>query len=173
LRSRSGANASDRLTLGAPVVSNTTPLIILGELGLIEALQSLYTEIWAPETVLAEYECGRASHPLRPQLTPLSWMHSQVAPVAPHVPSSLDEGERDAIALALSLHASRILLDERAARGYDARMGLTVTGSIGVLLAAKRCGIITLVKPYLDMMIDQGRYISPTLIDQILRQAGE
>lgn len=173
MRSHSDADGSDLLAPGGPVVSNTTPLITFGELGLIEAMRSLYTEVLAPEAVLSEYERGRASHPLRPNLASLAWIRPQAAPAFPQLPSSLDEGERDAIALALSLHASRILLDERVARIVAARLGLTVTGSVGVLLAAKRRGIISLVKPHLDTMIDQGRYISPALIAQILRQAGE
>lgn len=140
MRSYSDVDDSDPLIQGAPVVSNTTLVITLGEIGLIEALRNLYTEVVTPETVLSEYEHGRASHPLRPNLASLAWIRPQAAPAFPQLPSSLDEGERDAIALALSLHASRILLDERAARIVAARLGLTVTGSVGVLLGAKRRG---------------------------------
>lgn len=173
MRSPDDADDSQPLTTGAPVVSNTTPLITLGELGLIEALRSLYTEVWISEAVMAEYELGRASHPLRPDLTPLPWMRVRPTLVPLQLPPSLDAGERDAIALAHSLQASRILLDERAARAVAIRLGLTVTGSVGILLAAKRRGIIALVRPYLDKMLEQGRFISPTLSDQIVRQAGE
>lgn len=48
-----------------------------------------------------------------------------------------------------------------------------MTGSAGVLLAAKQRGIITLVKPHLDQMVAQGRHIGPTVYEQVLRQAGE
>lgn len=154
-------------------MSNTTPLITLAELGLIEVLRSLYTEVWIPEAVMAEYELGRASHPLRPDLTPLPWMHVRPISAPLQLPSSLDAGERDAIALAHAAQASRILLDERAARAVAVRLGLTVTGSVGVLLAAKRRGFIAFVQPHLDKMLEQGRFISPTLYDHIVRQAGE
>lgn len=156
-----------------PVVSNTTPLISLAEIGLLDALRQLYGAMIIPPTVLAEYQRGRAAHPQRPDLQGVSWISVQPAPADPLVPSSLDAGERDAIALARALGASRILLDERAARAVATRLGLTVTGSAGILLAAKQIGIIPLVKPHLDQMVAQGRHIGTNVYEQILRQAGE
>lgn len=156
-----------------PVVSNTTPLITLGEIGLLDALRQLYGAVWIPTTVLIEYQRGLPAHPNRPDLLALSWMRAQQASNDPLVPASLDAGERDAIALARAQQASRILLDERAARAVAARLNLTVTGSAGVLLAAKQVGIIPLVKPYLDGIVAQGRYLSSRVYEQVLRQAGE
>jgi predicted nucleic acid-binding protein len=155
------------------VVSNTTPLITLGEIGLLDALRQLYGAIWIPPTVLAEYQLGRSAYPQRPDLQGIPWVTVQLAPIDPLVPTSLDAGERDAIALARSLQATRILLDERNARAVATRLNLIVTGSAGVLLAAKQVGIIPLVKPYLDRIMAQGRYLSPSLYEQIARQAGE
>lgn len=155
------------------VVSNTTPLITLGEIGLLNVLRQLYGTLWIPSTVLAEYQHGRSAHPQRPDLQGLLWVMVQPAPADPLVPAILDTGERDAIALARALQASRILLDERSSRAVAARLNLTVTGSAGVLLAAKQVGLIPLVRPYLDRMVAQGRYISPSVYDQVVRQAGE
>ncbi len=55
-----------------PVVSNTTPLITLGEIGLLDALRQLYGVVWIPTTVLAEYQRGLPAHPNRPDLLTLS-----------------------------------------------------------------------------------------------------
>lgn len=156
-----------------PVVSNTTPLISLAEIGLLDVLRQLYGPVIIPPTVLAEYQRGRAAHPQRPDLQGVPWVAVQPAPTDPLVPTSLDAGERDAIALARALQAARILLDERAARAVAMRLGLTVSGSAGVLLAAKQVGIIPMVKPHLDQMIAQGRHIGPNVYEQVLRQAGE
>ena len=156
-----------------PVVSNTTPLITLGEIGLLDVLRQLYGTVGIPPIVLAEYQHGRAAHPQRPDLRGVSRMTVQPVPTDPLVPMSLDAGERDAIALARAQQASRILLDDRAARAVATRLNLTVTGSAGVLLAAKQLGIISLVKPYLDLMVAQGRHIGPIVYEQVVRQAGE
>jgi predicted nucleic acid-binding protein len=156
-----------------PVVSDTTPLITLGEIGLLDALRQLYGTLWTPSTVPAEYQLGRTAHPRQPDLQGLAWVIVQPAPSDPLIPASLAAGDRDAIALARSLSATRILLDERHARTVATRLNLRVTGSIGVLLAAKQAGIIPLVKPYLDLMAVQGRYLVPDLHSQALRQVGE
>ena len=155
------------------VVSNTTPLIALGEIGLLDVLRQLYETILLPPSVFGEYQHGRTAHPNQPDLQGMAWILTQQPPVDPLVPTSLDVGERDAIALARAVQATRILIDERVARTVASRLGLTVTGSAGVLVAAKQVGAIALVKPYLDAMIAQGRRISPNIYEQILRLAGE
>jgi uncharacterized protein len=155
------------------VVSNTTPLITLGEIGLLDILRQLYGTILIPPSVFAEYHRGRAAHPQQPDLQGALWILTQQPPPDPLVPTFLDAGERDAIALARAVQAARILIDERAARAVASRLRLTVTGSAGVLVAAKQVGLIALVKPYLDTIISQGRRISSNIYEQILRQAGE
>ena len=156
-----------------PVVSNTTPLITLGEIGLLDVLGQLYGTVWISLTVHAEYQRGCAAHPQRPDLQGVPWVIAHPAPADPQVPAFLDAGERDAIALARAVNAARILLDERAARAVAQRLNLTVTGSAGVLLAAKQAGVISEVKSYLDQIVAQGRYLSPRLYEAVLRQAGE
>lgn len=46
-----------------PVVSNTTPLISLVGVGLLDLLPALYQEIWIPDAVYTEYQAGRLRHP--------------------------------------------------------------------------------------------------------------
>ena len=170
----SDPTATSSVTPIHPVVSNTTPLITLGEIGLLDVLRELYGTVWIPPSVFAEYQRGRAGHTKQPDLQALSWVLVEPASLDPFVlPASLDAGERDAILLALAKRASRILLDERHARAVAARLHLHVTGSVGVLLAAKQTAIIPHVKPYLEQIVAQGRHISSRLYDQILKQAGE
>jgi predicted nucleic acid-binding protein len=52
-----------------PVVSNTTPLISLGEVGLLDVFHQLYGELWVPQAVFDEYQVGIPAHPQRPNLT--------------------------------------------------------------------------------------------------------
>ena len=86
----------------------------------------------------------------------------------------LDDGEREAITLALSIDVERILLDEREARLVAHQLGLQVVGTLGILLLAKNQQIIQQVRPLLDAMIDLAQYwVSATLYEQVLKQAGE
>ena len=82
----------------------------------------------------------------------------------------LDDGEREAITLALSIDVERILLDEREARLVAHQLGLQVVGTLGILLLAKNQQIIQQVQPLLDAMIDIAQYwVSATLYEQVLK----
>ena len=64
-------------------------------------------------------------------------------------------------------------MDERKGRKYAASVGLEVIGSIGILLQAKRAGLLTEVKPCIDAMISRGIHLSDSLTAWALRKAGE
>ena len=67
----------------------------------------------------------------------------------------------------------RVLLDERQARRLAAILGLEVTGTLGLLLASKRRGLIQAIKPLLEALIRYEFRISESLLEQVLRSAGE
>lgn len=156
-----------------PVVSNTTPIISLVGVGLLDLLHALYGEIWIPPQVLNEYDAGRQRHMYAPDLATLPWILVRPAQTHPAIPPTLDPGEAAALSLAISFHARFVLLDEDRARKVAVRLGLPVTGSLGVLLQAKQRGLVPLVAPVVDAMIAQGRRIGPRLRAHILAQAGE
>ena len=70
----------------------------------------------------------------------------------------LDEGEAEAIALSLGGEATLLLVDEAEARGVTELYDLTKTGTIGLLIRAKRDGLIDLLRPELDKLIHQGGF---------------
>jgi predicted nucleic acid-binding protein len=154
-----------------PVVSNTTPLIVLTGVGLLDLLPALDGAVTIPETVRAEYHAR--SDPARPVLDTLAWI--TVAPVEPDevLLATLDRGEAAAIVLAVQLGARAVLLDERRGRRVAQERGLPVVGTLGVLLAAKQVGLLSAVRPAIDRMLAQGRRISPALRAQVLTAAGE
>lgn len=155
------------------VVSNTTPLITLSGVGLLDLLPALYQAIQIPEAVYTEYQQGRLRFPGSPDLAELPWLSVHATAPDPLILSTLDAGEAEAIALARAVHARLILLDERRGRAVAARLGLPVAGSLAVLLQAKQQGLVPLVAPVLDQMIAQGRRIGPLLRAQVLASAGE
>jgi len=79
----------------------------------------------------------------------------------------LDDGEREAIALAEELNADRLLLDEMAARKEAARRNLPFIGTLGILRRAARLDLINL--PYALAQLQQTTfYIDPDLIRSLL-----
>ena len=156
-----------------PVVSNTTPLISLVGVGLLDLLSAIYGEIWVPDAVYAEYQTGRVTHAGSPDLSTFAWF--VVHPTIPHpdVLTNLDAGEAAALTLALHSLAQLVLLDEQRARREAKRLGLPIAGSLTVLLEAKRRGLLPLVGPIIDQMIAQGRRIGADLKAHVLTLAGE
>ena len=151
-------------------MTNTTPLITLAGVGLLDLLPLLYGTIWTPRIVLQEYQAK--APPTEPDLTQLSWLSVVDVSVDPTLPL-LDAGEAAAISLAQTIGARLILLDERKARKIATRLGLPVAGTLAVLLRAKQQGYITAIRPYLTHMLNQGRRFHPDLLARLLEEAGE
>ena len=69
--------------------------------------------------------------------------------------------------------ADQVLVDDRPARKLARELGLDVIGTVGVLLAAKRHGLLPVVRPELDKLLKASFFLSPQLVDAIIRDAGE
>jgi predicted nucleic acid-binding protein len=67
-----------------------------------------------------------------------------------------------------------VLLDDRRARQV-ARVtyGLRVKGAPGVLVASKKAGFVTSVRPFLEQMLARGYFLAPAVVERALREAGE
>ncbi|MGH2615225.1 MAG: DUF3368 domain-containing protein [Thermomicrobiales bacterium] len=91
----------------------------------------------------------------------------------PSFPRMLGPGERAAIALATQLSADFIVLDDLSARMAATELGLTVIGSLGLLVRAKERGLISEVRSLMEGMTSHGLYASGELYRHILSLAGE
>jgi hypothetical protein len=154
------------------VVSNTTPLINLVGVGLLDVLPALYGTLWIPDSVSAEYGAGKTAGD--PDLALLPWLRMVPAvPNDPALPARLGAGEAAALSLAIAENARAVLLDEAFGRRIAQTLGLPVVGTLSVLLAAKQAGLVPTVGPIVDQMVRQGRRFSARLQAQILQAAGE
>lgn len=106
-----------------------------------------------------------------------SWVHVEPVSDRPLVDAlrlDLDPGEAETIALALDLGADLVLLDEQAGRYAAQHFRLRVMGVVGLLVRAKRLGLVAEVRPYLDALRRQaGFYLSESVYQHALQLAHE
>ncbi|HFC08602.1 MAG TPA: DUF3368 domain-containing protein [Chloroflexi bacterium] len=156
-------------------ISNTSPLLYLYRIGVIEWLGALFEEVWVPDAVIAELEEGRRRGYDVPRLGGYSWV-KRVNPE--HLPAEwfaldLGKGELAAMALGLANPERVILLDDLLARRVAEAAGLQVWGTLRVLLEGKKAGLAPLLAPYVDRLAEAGMWLSADIRQRILRLAGE
>lgn len=157
------------------VVVNSTPIIVLGNCGLLEILQTVFGSIAIPKAVLHEVSV-KDDEAARFLLSRPSWIKVLDAPKPSEMsllPAKLHAGEIEVILLAKACNASAVVLDDNAARRAASFLGLNVTGTLGVLLAAKQRGDITAIEPVVNTLRSGGFRISDEVISYVLRAAGE
>lgn len=126
------------------VVSDATPINILVRIELIEVLPRLFGEILVPPAVVRELSNPRAPEPLRSWIAgPPGWFKIK-APALVASAMEIGAGEREAIALAAEYKADLLLIDDLEARRHALRLGLRITGTIGVLELADAKGLASL-----------------------------
>lgn len=157
------------------VGSDASPLIALDTIGQLELLRDVFGRVLVPEVVRDEVEQG-ADSGLRVAL--VSWLEIRTVMnaglMAEFEGSSLDAGEAAALALALELRADYLLVDERAARRVARMRGVEVVGVLGVLLVAKRRGLIPAVRPIIEALTGEAGFrASARLVSEVLQAAGE
>lgn len=159
-----------------PVVTNSGPLIALASVGQLGVLSVLYTSILVPEAVWREVTEAGVGRPGARELGATSWTTRVTIEPPPDrlLIEELGDGEAEAITLAVRREAKLLLMDDRRARRVaELAYGLRVKGVAGVLVAAKRRGLITAVRPLLEAMRTHGYYLSQRLIERACREAGE
>lgn len=159
------------------VVSNTSPINNLAKIGQLDLIRQLYSAVIIPngvyrELTLPEFPVAGAN-----EVQIFDWISVREVSdrsTVDALQTELDIGEAEAIALALELNADRVLIDELQGRLVAGRLGLKYIGILGILVEAKSQGIIPLVKPLLDALVDEsGFWISRFMYAHILQLADE
>jgi len=172
LRRRHGSNEVEEEKL--LVVSNSSVIIALARICRLDLLERLFRKIIVPEAVWKEVtiEGKPGSEKVRRTgFIHVERVHSER--LASLLKEFVDEGEAEAIALALDDGADILLVDDRDARDLAKKLGLQVMGTLGVLALAKYRGLIQEVKPIIDELVGSGFWISSRILKEFLRELGE
>ena len=158
------------------VVVNTTPLIALSHVGHLDILKKLYGEIIIPEAVYNELSVKAESICKKAVESSLDWIRvvkiqNQMAKTM--YKTQLHDGEVEVMILAKEVVADVVIIDDANAKKHAKYLGLPVTGTVGVLIKAKQEGYINELRSILQRMVESGIYLSQSLIELCLKQAGE
>lgn len=162
-----------------PVVSNTSPIWNLASLDRLELLHEQFPDVRIQQEVLLELEVGR-EYPEMARITRAMddrWIAVESLST-PYLQQSLeldiDRGEAAAIALALELGVTQIIMDEADGRATAKRMGLSPIGVLGVLLRAKHEGkLLSLSDEMSRLRHEAGFFIAEPLFQRLRKEAGE
>ena len=161
------------------VVSNTSPISNLAIIGRLDALSRQFGKVSIPEAVgteLARLEHATGRQAIE-QALQQRWI--EVEPVtagdlARNLASTLDAGEAEAIALASGSAVDLLIMDESAGRAAARNLGVTITGTLGVLLKEKRAARVSSMREEMDRLVNEaGFFISDRIRRLFLDAAGE
>lgn len=159
------------------VICNTSPLQYLHQLGLLDLLPKLVGTITVPPAVVEELEAGRALGVDLPNISSLDWIVIRHTRESEHQLSlpDLGRGETEVLRLASEAPADStiLILDDARARETAEAEGLRLIGTLGVLLDAKRAGLLQSVKPQIDRLDALGFRLARHTREAILKLANE
>lgn len=156
------------------VIADASCLIALSRIQQLPLLEKLYGRITIPPAVTEEVAASTDKR--RIPLEQFSWI--EIKPLGQPLGArmlfpTLGQGEAESIALAAELNADLVILDETAARNIAKMLDLKFTGTLGVLLKAKKRGFIPRIKPLLNEIIRAEFRLSHPLYAWILDLADE
>jgi predicted nucleic acid-binding protein len=154
------------------VVADTSPIRYLVRIGEIDLLQKLYGQVTLPEIVLDELQAEDGLPLVRAWAGNLpAWVQVR-SPAKPLAMTQLNlhRGESQAIALAEELQAALLLIDDRVGVRAALERGLTITGTLGVLVEAAQAGLIH-IEAVLQKLQETNFRATPGLYQRALEMA--
>lgn len=155
------------------VVANSSVLIFLSKIGLLGILRKLFEEVYIPDAVYREVVIEGGERPGAKEVKNADWIRTisiKNRSFASHLKQEIDDGEAEAIVLALGIKADAILLDDADARRIARTLELNVKGTIGVLLLAWRRRLLNNIKEKIEELMARGYRLNDKIYRKILEE---
>ena len=155
------------------IVINTGPLLaMIASIGDLSFLEQMYKRVLVPFEVCREIEAGGSSGFGVNEFRTAEFIEKSSGPLK--IPSflrnTLDIGEASVIQYALDENIQTVCIDEAMGRRIARLNGLSLTGSIGVLIRAKQEGFAFSMQEAINRMQSHGIYLSQKVIDFALNR---
>jgi predicted nucleic acid-binding protein len=158
-----------------PWVVNASPLILLGKLKRLDLLERMAPVLQVPEAVIREVSMGGRHHDPAANATAAwaqSYLHPDVAVLPTVAHWDLGTGESQVISLCLN-GAAVAVLDDGEARACARAHELPLIGTLGVILRARKLGVLPAARPLIDQLLAAGSYLDRALVERELAKLGE
>ena len=160
------------------VVADAGPLIGMARTGHLSLLQQLYNSILIPPRVFEELKIssGKPGAKVVSEALNAGWI--EIADLKRASDSAIlrlliDAGEAESIQLALEQNAGLLIIDDRKGRKIAKSHGIQIIGTGGILISAKKAGLLGKVAPILNELAGVGYRLSPELCERIIELADE
>lgn len=160
------------------IVADAGPLIGIARIGHISLLQSLYKSIIIPPRVLEELKISSdkpgamaVSEAIRDGWIKI--VELERASDSAVLRLLVDAGEAESIQLALEQNAHLLIIDDKKGRKTATSRDIRIIGTGGILISAKKAGLLEKVSPVLNELANAGYRLSPRLCKRIKELANE
>ncbi len=147
------------------IITDTSCLIILSKIGELELLRQIFGYIFITDIIKNEFNFELPS-----------WIkveNPKNINFQKQLSNFLDEGEASAIALAMEKENPIIIIDDAKGRNFAKSLNIKIAGTLSIFIEAKKLGIISNVKPYLELIKKTNFRFSEIIERKILQKAGE
>jgi hypothetical protein len=159
------------------VVSDTSPIVNLAAIGQLDILPALFGKVYIPAAVYAEIVIKGAGQPGAYEIQHVSWVevcNCANTNLLQELLLELDSGESESIVLAIELNTPTLLMDEKDGREVALRFHLKPIGILGILIEAKKSGLVTSVRDCMDKLKSEaGFYLAESLYARVIELVGE
>lgn len=157
-------------------IVNASPLILLGKADLLRTVGPLADAWIVPEGVVAEVEKKRFIDTYITELKVSSKVSQESIPQINALVAAWDLGQGESEVLSLAMQkgiGAKVVLDDLQARKCAKLLDIGLIGSVGLLVMAKRIGLINAVQPEIKKLTEVGLRIDPELLKKVYQKIGE
>ena len=155
-------------------IVNSSPLIFLSKAGYLDLLKLAANEILVPAPVILEINRRESSDVTVQALQNTDWLHKVDVEPEPLIQAwDLGIGETGVLSYALAKQGTKTVIDDGLARKCAVTHNIPLLGTLGIVLLAKKQGLVSEARPLMNELKQHGMYLHESTLNQALALVGE
>ena len=155
-------------------VINASPIILYCRIGRLDVIERLAPRVIVPAAVIEEVQAGSQKDSTTKEAIAWAVQYQQPNITIPSTVERWDLGSGESQVISFCLQGEQwAVLDDRMARRCISAHGLQMIGSLGMILRARKFGLIDAARPWVYKLKDEGMYVEVDLVERSLSANGE